>query len=104
MSLTFDKSSIEKLHGSSFIEGNKVTLLSKGKESFEAIFNRIEKAKRFICLQFYIFRNDETGREIADLLKKKATEGVKIHILYDHFGSLGTPVDFWNDLRGFQTL
>lgn len=99
MSLTFDKSSIEKLHGSPFIEGNTVTLLYKGKESFEAIFDRIEKARRLICLQFYIFRNDETGREIADLLKKKAKEGVKIHILYDHFGSLGTPKDFWNDLK-----
>lgn len=99
MSLTFDKSTIEKLHGSLFIEGNTVMILYKGTESFEAIFDRIEKARSLICLQFYIFRNDETGREIADLLKKKAKEGVKIHILYDHFGSLGTPEDFWNDLK-----
>jgi len=61
MGLTFDKSSIEKIYGSTFADGNTVSLLYKGKESFKAIFSSIEKAQSLIALQFYIFRNDETG-------------------------------------------
>lgn len=99
MELSFGKSSIERLYGCPFIEGNSVTPLFNGKESFNAIFNGIEMAKSLICLQFYIFRNDETGTEMADLLKKRAKKGVQIYILYDHFGSLGTPGYFWNDLK-----
>ncbi len=98
MGLTFDKSSIEEIYGSTFADGNTVSLLYKGMESFKAIFSSIEKAQSLIALQFYIFRNDETGTELADLLRKKAKEGVRVFILYDHFGSLWTPKSFWNDL------
>ncbi|MFZ2197277.1 MAG: phospholipase D-like domain-containing protein, partial [Thermodesulfovibrionales bacterium] len=48
---------------------------------------------------FYIFRDDETGRELAEILKHKSLEGVKVYILYDHFGSLFTPMKFWTHLR-----
>ncbi len=94
----FDKLSIEKVYGSTFADDNRVTLLYKGSQSFKAIFYNIKNAQYLIALQFYIFRNDETGIELADLLKKKAREGVKIFILYDHFGSFFTPKSFWNNL------
>lgn len=75
-------------------------LLYKGRDSFNAIFNSVAQARKIICLQFYIFRNDETGTELAELLKRKAGEGVKVYVLYDHFGSLGTPRRFWKELAG----
>lgn len=98
MGLTFNKSSIEEIYGGTFADGNTVSLLYKGSESFKAIFSSIEKAQALIALQFYIFRNDETGTELADLLIKKAKEGVRVFILYDHFGSFWTPNSFWNNL------
>ncbi|TAL25891.1 MAG: hypothetical protein EPN94_04430 [Nitrospirae bacterium] len=95
----FTRPEIEKLYGLSFTDGNKVQLLWKGKELFKMIFDSVAKAKKLICLEFYIFRNDETGNELARLLKKKAREGVYIYILYDHFGSIGTPRKFWEELK-----
>jgi cardiolipin synthase len=97
--LFFSRKNIQRLYGSHFTDSNKVTLLWKGQESFQIIFDSIKKAKQLICLEFYIFRDDETGRELADILKHKALEGVKVYILYDHFGSLFTPLKFWKDLR-----
>jgi len=99
MALTFDKATIEKLNKSSFSNGNRVALLYKERKTFDAIFDAINQAKQFICLQFYIFRNDETGMEMAAILRKKAKKGVRIYILYDHFGSLWTPKDFWDSLK-----
>ncbi|MEK6581671.1 MAG: phospholipase D-like domain-containing protein [Nitrospirota bacterium] len=95
----FTRPEIERLYGSSFTDGNNVQLLWKSKELFKMIFDSVSKAKRLICLEFYIFRNDETGAELARLLKKKAREGVYIYILYDHFGSIGTPRKFWEELK-----
>ncbi len=86
-------------YGVSFVEGNIVELLWKGHESFQKIFDSVKKAKELICLEFYIFRNDETGKELSEILKQKAAEGVKVFILYDHFGSFGTSRKFWNSLR-----
>ena len=97
---TFDRSSLEDIAGARFSPGNRVKLLYRGRDSFKAIFESVENAQRIICLQFYIFRNDETGIELAGLLRKKAREGVKVFILYDHFGSLGTPRRFWEELEG----
>ncbi len=99
MDQTFDKYSIERIYGEPFVPGNRVTLLYRGKDSFDAILSSIEEARNLICLHFYIFRNDETGAEVAELLKRKAREGVRVYILYDHFGSFGTPRKFWNDLK-----
>ena len=95
----FSRKNIQRLYAYHFTDGNKVTLLWKEHESFQIIFDSIKKAKDMICLAFYIFRDDETGRELAEILKKKAIEGVKVYILYDHFGSLFTPMKFWKYLR-----
>ncbi len=95
----FSRKNIQRLYGSRFTDDNKVTLLWKEHESFQIIFDSLRKARELICLAFYIFRNDETGKELADILKQKASEGVAVYILYDHFGSLFTPMTFWKDLR-----
>jgi cardiolipin synthase len=95
----FTRRNIQRVYGIPFIDGNRVTLLWKNRESFSGIFDAVRAAKELICLEFYIFRNDETGRELADILLQKAAEGVKIYILYDHFGSFDTPMRFWRQLR-----
>lgn len=96
---SFTREAIEDFYGTPFTEGNKVTLLWKDKESFQTIFEFIENAKELVCLEFYIFRNDETGNKLSEILKRKASEGVTIYILYDHFGSFGTPIKFWKSLK-----
>lgn len=99
MDMTFNRATLEKIAGIAFTEGNGVNLLHRGRESFEAIFQAVRESESFVCLQFYIFRNDETGTELAEILKEKARKGVMVYILYDHFGSLGTPGRFWDELR-----
>jgi cardiolipin synthase len=90
---------MERIYRGHFAQGNRVELLWRGAETFRRIFETLRDAKSSICLEFYIFRADETGRELAQILKEKAREGVKVYVLYDHFGSLGTPMRFWRGLR-----
>ncbi len=91
--------SIERIFKQKFSLATRVQLLWKGKDSFQTIFDAVQSAERFICLQFYIFKNDETGIALSELLKQKSREGVKVYILYDHFGSFGTPRKFWEEMR-----
>ena len=97
--LTFNKSSIENILGFPFSEDNDVELLVSGKEIFQKILDCISAAKDTICIEFYIFRDDATGKKVAELLKEKAKQGVKVYLLYDHFGSFLTSANFWKDLR-----
>jgi len=93
------KKGIQKISGSPFTVGNLVTLVWKDRESFQGIFDAVREAKHTIFLQFYIFRNDETGRELAEILKMKAREKIAVFILYDHFGSFFTPRSFWQEMK-----
>lgn len=97
--MAFTKEAIEKLYGTKFTGGNEVRLLWKSEESFNVIFNAVSEAKKFICLEFYIFRDDDTGTELADLLIRKALQGVSVYVLYDHFGSFGTSKKFWRKMK-----
>jgi len=95
----FSRKSIQRVYSTPFTGGNNVTLLWKDRESFHSIFDAVKKAQELLCLAFYIFRNDETGTELAEILKQKACEGVKVYVLYDHFGSIGTPMNFWRSMK-----
>jgi cardiolipin synthase len=90
--------SIERVFKHKFSVATGVQLLWKGRDSFQTIFDAIDRAEKLICLQFYIFKNDETGMALSELLKHKSLKGVKVYVLYDHFGSLGTPRSFWKDM------
>jgi cardiolipin synthase len=97
---------IERIFKQRFSLVTHVELLWKGRESFQTIFDAVHRAEKLICLQFYIFKNDETGMALSELLKQKNREGVKVYLLYDHFGSLGTPRKFWKamSLEGIKIL
>ncbi len=91
--------SIEKIFEGQFSVSSDVKLLWKGIDSFNAIFDAVREAKEQICLAFYIFRSDETGKALSEILKEKSREGVDVYLLYDHFGSFGTPLSFWRGMR-----
>ncbi len=68
--------------------GNKVDVLNTGKDTFDAIFNAIEKAKDFIHVQYYIFEKGELQDKFYEIFKRKIEEGVEIRMIYDSFGSV----------------
>lgn len=93
------KEKIEAILKCSFSEADIIKLLWKGDDAFSSIHDALKKAEHCICLEFYIFRNDETGSAIADILIQKSLAGIDVRVIYDHFGSLSTPRSFWKRLR-----
>jgi len=66
---------------------NRFEVLTNGKKTFRALFAELEKAKDHIHLEYYIFHNDAIGKDILNLLMRKASEGVKIRVLVDGLGN-----------------
>ncbi|HHX95540.1 MAG TPA: cardiolipin synthase [Clostridia bacterium] len=66
---------------------NKVTVLKDASEKYPVLFDMIKKAEGYIHLEYYIIRDDKTGRHLVDLLLEKAAQGVEIRVLYDAVGS-----------------
>ncbi|MFB9987883.1 cardiolipin synthase [Bacillus benzoevorans] len=66
---------------------NTVKIFTDGKEKFNSLFKDIRSAEDFIHLQYYIFKNDDLGTKLINLLTQKVKQGVKVRILYDDLGS-----------------
>jgi cardiolipin synthase len=73
---------------SSFLlSGNETKLLINGEEKFPEIVKDLKSARHHIHLEYYIFSDDDVGREILEILIEKSNEGVEIRILVDGAGS-----------------
>jgi cardiolipin synthase A/B len=91
---------------SPLVLGNKLTLLQDGPATYQAMFAAMRAAKDHIHLETYIFEDDDTGRQFADLLLQRQAAGVQVNLIYDSVGCLNTPREFFERLSagGIQVL
>ncbi len=73
--------------GIELTEFNRVKLLKSGHEKFEDLFDAIRKAKSFIHLEYFNFRNDSIAGLLYHELAEKVKEGVEVRAMYDAFGN-----------------
>jgi cardiolipin synthase len=78
-------------------DGSSVQLYKDG-QALHAAYDAIKNAKRSVCVEVYIFHADPTGRAFAELLARRAREGLSVRVIYDSIGSLG------EDPAVFQTM
>ena len=74
-----------------YTDNNNVKLFFDGVSKLEEMLKDIRQAKRFIHLEYYIIRNDETGKRLIDALTEKAAQGVDVRLLADGMGCIFTP-------------
>ncbi len=79
----------ERHGGLPLLGSNKVELIADTDEFISSLISEIQKAEIHIHLLFYIFRNDETGKRVADALAQAAKRGVQCRVLADAVGSRG---------------
>ncbi|MUK90681.1 cardiolipin synthase [Ornithinibacillus sp. L9] len=68
-------------------QDNSVQIFTDGHQKFDSLIKDMEMATDHIHLLYYIVRKDELGQRIANVLIKKAKEGVDVRFLYDDMGS-----------------
>jgi cardiolipin synthase len=90
---------INRAAGGRPIPGNRVDLLIDGPETYKAMLEVIANATRWVHFENYIIRSDSAGWRFAEVLARRAREGIPVRVLYDWFGSVGTARGFWRYLR-----
>lgn len=73
--------------GALYTQKNKVDLFFEGASKFKKLYEEIEKAEKFIHVEYYIIQKDSTGKELINRLTKKLKEGVEVKLLFDGMGS-----------------
>ena len=78
--------------------GSKITFYNNGIDKFDALIEEIQKAKKYIHLQYYIFMDDTIGTKIKNLLIEKSKEGLEVRVLYDDVGSWTAKRKFYKEM------
>jgi cardiolipin synthase A/B len=82
------------------LTGNAVQLLVDGPKTYQAMFAAIEKARRYVFVESFIFEEAVEGdRRLSRLLADARRRGVHIYVIYDAVGSLTTDTEFLENLR-----
>ena len=61
----------------------KVTYFPCGEDKFEAMLAELEKANKYIYLEYFIVEEGYMWGRILDILIRKAKEGVDVRVMYD---------------------
>ena len=86
--LRVDEQALARTSGAPLLAGNAVRILRDATDNFPAWLAAIRAAKQRILFENYLFAKDEVGREFVAALALKASEGVRVRLIYDW---LGTP-------------
>jgi len=81
------------------LQGSKVEVITDGSRMFEALLEDLQRAKHHIHIEIFIFKNDQTGKIVRDMLMKKAAEGVEVRFIYDKVANWLVPKKFYNVMK-----
>ena len=77
-----------------------VTFYPIGEKKFEAMLEELEKAKKFIFMEYFIVEEGYMWGRILEILQRKAKEGVDVRVMYDGMCEMSTlPADYWKLLK-----
>lgn len=84
---------------SPILQGSKIEIITEGQRMFEALLTDLSKARHHIHIESFIFKNDEAGIKIRNMLMKKAEEGVEVRFIYDNIANWFVPRKFYKDMK-----
>ena len=73
-----------------------------GEDMFQSMLIDLEKAEKFIYMEYFIIEEGKFWNSILDILKRKAALGVDVRVLYDDIGCMMTlPGNYYKILREY---
>ncbi len=78
---------MEMFTGTHMTDGNHVTVLLNGEQTYPAIWKDLRGAKETITMQMYYFEPGKIADTLSMILQERARSGVAVHLLTDAFGA-----------------
>lgn len=80
--------------------GTEVKYYPSGEAVYADLLPALEKAERFIFIEFFIITSGEMWDSVHEILRRKAAQGVDVRVIYDDVGcATGLPVAYWRTLE-----
>lgn len=69
--------------------------LSPGASFFKRLCEELEKAEKFIFMEYFIIEEGKMWNTVLDILARKAAQGVEVKMMYDDLGCIQTVPSFY---------
>ena len=80
----------------------ELTYFASGEEKFPALLEELNKAEKFIFLEYFIVAKGVMWNEILEILTKKVRQGVEVRFMYDGMCSISLlPYDYPETIRAY---
>lgn len=89
---------IYKYGGYPVYKNTQTTYFPLGEDKFKAMLEELEKAERFIFMEYFIIQEGVMWNTILEVLERKAAQGVDVRVVYDDFGCLFTLPHKYNEV------
>lgn len=66
-----------------------VTYYGETVDALEAMKAELEKAEKFIFMEYFIIQDGTAFGQLLDILRRKADQGVEVRVMYDDIGNIG---------------
>ena len=73
--------------GLPIFEGNTTRILPTAEIKFRDLFEAVDKAEKYILLDYFKFQQDSICGLLIEKLRRKASEGLQVYVLFDSFGN-----------------
>lgn len=90
---------VKEVANSPLLPITSLSIYTTGEEKFSALIEDLKAANHHIHMEYYSFMNDTIATTIAEILKEKAKNGIRVRVIYDDVGSWRTKKKFWRALR-----
>lgn len=69
-------------------ENTEVKYLKLGEIFFEELLNELNKAERYIFMEYFVIERGKMWNKILAVLRKKVKAGVEVRVMYDDLGTI----------------
>ena len=91
---------VENVGGFPTYGNTRVTYFPSGEDKFADLLPELEKAERFILMEYFIIYEGAVWESILEVLKRKVEQGVEVKLMYDGTcGINGLPKGYEETLR-----
>jgi cardiolipin synthase len=90
---------LEALTDAKINRRTSLEVFTNGENFYKAELSAIEGARHNINLEAYVFVEGRIARRFVDALTSKAASGVKVNVVLDGLGSVGTTEEFFKDFK-----
>lgn len=82
------------------VQGTHARYLPSGEEFWKTMLDQLEKAQRYIFIEFFIIDEGVMWDSVLEILKRKVAQGIEVRLLYDGMGSISTlPANYHKTLN-----